>query len=91
MDKSESPRGVGIETNNQVYFGLPDIYVDVGAHIAHFFRGKQERLSVLLPFIQAGLEAGNQCCLITEAAACPMILELIGVGTIAVSGINCEA
>ena len=75
MDKSPSSSGNGSETQNQVYFGLPDVYVDVGAHIAHFFRGEQERLSVLLPFIQAGLEAGNQCCLVTEGAASPMIQE----------------
>ncbi len=75
MNKSPSSRGNGLENETQVYFGLPDIYVDVGAHIAHFFRGEEESLSVLLPFIQAGLEAGNQCCLITEGAASPMIQE----------------
>ena len=75
MDKSLSSRGSGPEIQTQVYFGLPDVYVDLGAHIAHFFRGEQERLSVLLPFTQAGLEAGNQCCLVTEAAASPMIQE----------------
>ena len=58
-----------------MYLGLPDIFVDLGTHIAHFFRGEQERLSVLLPFIQAGLEAGDQCCLVTEGAAAPMIQE----------------
>ena len=75
MSQSQSSRGNGPETQNQVYFGLPDIYVDVVAHIAHFFRGEQERLSVLLPYIQAGLEAGHLCCLVTEGAAAPMLLE----------------
>ena len=76
MQKLPSSAGNGSETQNQVYFGLPDIFVDVGAHIAHFFRGEEERLSVLLPFIQAGLEADNQCCLlVTEGAASPMIQE----------------
>ena len=76
MQNSPSSTGNGPGTQNQVYFGLPDIYVDVGAHIAHFFRGEQERLSVLLPFIQAGLEDDNQCCLlVTEGAASPMIQE----------------
>ena len=78
MNKSPSPTGNSSESPNQVYFGLPDIFVDVGAHIAHFFRGEQERLSVLLPFIQAGLEAGDQCCLVTEGAASPMIQEHLG-------------
>ncbi len=76
MSQSPSSSGSGPETRNQVYFGLPDVFVDVGAHIAHFFRGEQERLSVLLPFIQAGLEAGTQCCLlVAEGAASPMIQE----------------
>ena len=78
MNKSPSSSGDGRERKTQVYFGLPDIYVDVGAHIAHFFRGEQERLSVLLPFIQAGLEAGDQCCLVTEGAASPMIQKRLG-------------
>ena len=78
MSQLPSSTGNGPETQSQVYFGLPDIYVDVGAHIAHFFRGEQERLSVLLPFIQAGIEAGDQCCLVTESAASPMIQEHLG-------------
>lgn len=78
MQNSPSSTGNGPGTQNQVYFGLPDIFVDVGSHIAHFFRGEQERLSVLLPFIQAGLEAGDQCCLITEGSASPMIEEHLG-------------
>ena len=78
MSQSPSSRGNGHESRNQVYFGLPDIYVDIGAHIAHFLRGEQERLSVLLPFIQAGLDAGDQCCLVTESAASPMIQEHLG-------------
>ena len=75
MNKSPSSSEIGHENATQVYFGLPDIFVDVGAHIAHFFRGEEERLSVLLPFIQAGLEAGDQCCLVTEGAASPIIQE----------------
>ena len=75
MNKSPSSTEDGLENETQVYFGLPDIFVDVGAHIAHFFRGEQERLSVLLPYIQAGLEAGDQCCLVTEGAASPMFQE----------------
>ena len=78
MKNSQISTGNGSESGIQVYFGLPDIFVDVGDHIAHFFRGEEERLSVLLPFIQAGLEAGDQCCMITESAASPMIQEHLG-------------
>ena len=78
MSLSSSSTEKSPDPHNQVYFGLPDVFVDVGAHIAHFFRGEQERLSVLLPFIQAGLEAGDQCCLVTEGAASPMIQRHLG-------------
>jgi len=62
MSKSPTTTENGAESQNQVYFGLPAIFVDVGARIAHFFRGEPERLSVPLPFMQAGPETGNQCC-----------------------------
>ena len=52
---ARSPSG----TPYQVFFGLPNVYVDIGAHIAHFFRGEQERLTILIPFIKSGLEAGD--------------------------------
>ena len=59
-----------------MFFGLPGVYVDKGAHIAHFFRGEKERLAVLVPFIQAGLEAGDQCvALVTEPLASPVITD----------------
>lgn len=63
----------GNGTSARIFFGLPDVYVDKGAHIAHFFRGNEERFGVLVPFLQAGLEAGDQCILVAEASASPEI------------------
>ncbi len=60
---------------HRVFFGLSDVYVDIGAHIAYFFRGDGERLAVLAPFIQTGLESGDQCLIVTEATAASTILD----------------
>ena len=78
MSQSPSSTGNGLETQNKVFVGLPDIYVDRGAHIAHFFQGEQERTAVLAPYLRAGLEAGDQCLLVTEAAAIPVIKDHLG-------------
>ena len=66
-------------TPDQVFFGLPDLYVEKGAHIAHFLprrAGETDRPGAL---IQAGLEAGDQCCvLVTEGAVSPTIKDHLG-------------
>jgi hypothetical protein len=56
------------EPSELVFFGLPRVYVAIGSHIAHFFRGEPERMTVLGSFIKAGLEAGDLCVLITEVS-----------------------
>ena len=72
---SGKPNGNGPEARETVALGLPDVYVSVGAHIAHLFRGEEERLTVLAPFVHSGLEAGDLCLLVAEAAALPRIRE----------------
>ena len=69
------PSDSDLGTSGKVFFGLPNVFVDKGAHIAHFFRGDQERLNILAPFLQAGLESGDQCVLVAEASASPMIVD----------------
>ena len=71
---------------NQVFFGLPGVYVEEGAHIAHFFEGEAERLNILAPFIQAGLEADDQCIVVAEPSASPIIID-----TLRESGVEVEA
>lgn len=56
-------------TPGTVFLGLPGVHVAVGSHIAHFFRGEEERLDVLAPFVKAGVDAGDQCVVITEPSA----------------------
>ncbi len=75
MSSSSHPSGSDLGTSGKVFFGLTNVFVDKGAHIAHFFRGDQERLNILAPFLRAGLESGDQCILVAEAAASPIILD----------------
>lgn len=69
MSESADLKDGGAAASEAVFLGLPGVYVAVGDHIAHFFRGEQERLTILGPSIKAGLEAGDQCVVITEASA----------------------
>ncbi len=81
MSGSSHPRDSDPGNTEQVFFGLPDVYVDKGAHVAHFFQGDQERVNVLAPFLRAGLECGDQCVLVAEASASPIIADsLKGLG-----------
>ena len=73
------------QPSDQVFFGLPNVFVDKGAHVAHFFRGEGERLTVLTPYIQAGLEF-DECVLVTEASASTTIT-----GHLRESGVDVDA
>ncbi len=75
MSGSSHTGGSNAETTDRVFFGLPDVYVDKGAHVAHFFQGDQERVNILAPFLRAGLECGDQCVLVAEASASPIIAD----------------
>lgn len=74
-----------------VFFGLPGVYVPKGAHVAHFFRGEEEQLRVLGPFLHAGLEAGDQCSLIAPKSAVPGIQDgLARLGIDVESALACD-
>ena len=48
-------------TDRAVPLGFGDVSADVGDHIAHFFRGDDQRFSVLGPYIETGLRRGDRC------------------------------
>jgi hypothetical protein len=48
-------------TDRAVPLGFGDVSADVGDHIAHFFRGNDQRFSVLGPYIETGLRRGDRC------------------------------
>ena len=71
MSESTNPLAGDPRSEDLVYFGFPEVHVAKGAHIVHIFKGEEERSTVLAPFLRAGLEAGEQCLLVTEPSASP--------------------
>ncbi len=59
--------------------GFGGVEAAVGDHIAHFFRGGDQRFSVLGPYIQTGLRRGDRCVFISQpdvgAALCEWLSE----------------
>ena len=59
--------------------GFGDVSADVGDHIAHFFRGDDQRFSVLGPYIEAGLRRDDRCVFISQpsvgAALCDWLAD----------------
>lgn len=47
-------------------FGLPAVALEIGDHICGFFRGPAERDEILLPYLTAGLEAGDKCTCVVD-------------------------
>lgn len=41
--------------------GLPGVAIRAGDHVCAFYRGQEERDAVLLPYLRAGLQAGDTC------------------------------
>lgn len=48
-------------TNEPVFLGVGGLYAHVGDHIGHFYRTQEEWKALLIPFLTAGLAAGDKC------------------------------
>jgi hypothetical protein len=58
-------------------FGLPGLALRPGDHICALYSGDRQRDAVLLPFLRAGLQAGQWCCLgITEDSPSRVLTDL---------------
>jgi hypothetical protein len=49
-----------------VDFGIPGVQVAEGDHVCAFYHGLAERDDVLLPFLRAGLAAGEKCIYVID-------------------------
>ena len=61
--------------------GLPGVTITPGDHICAFYRGPQQRDSVLVPFLREGILAGDKCICVmddpdTEPVLGPLSMEL---------------
>lgn len=51
-----------------VVSGLTGVALDVGDHICAFYRGEAERDQMLVPYLRAGLRAGDKCIGVVDSA-----------------------
>ncbi len=91
MSDSTNPLAGDPRSEDIVFFGFPAVYVAEGAHIVHFFKGEEERSTVLAPFLKAGLEAGDQCLLVTEPSASPNLTDYAITDYLSELGMDLEA
>ena len=47
-------------TSGRVALGFGNLYASVGDHMGHFYQTKEEWKNILVPFLKAGLEAGDK-------------------------------
>lgn len=52
-----------------VPLGFGNVTASVGDHIAHFYKGPEQRFNVLGPYIAMGLQRGDQCAFIASPDA----------------------
>jgi hypothetical protein len=58
--------------------GIPGVVLAPGDHICGFYIGLRERDEVLLPYLRAGLQAGDKCICIVDASEPSAVLAGIG-------------
>ena len=47
--------------------GLPGVSMNIGDHICAFYRGQDERDQVIIPYLRAGLDAGDRCICVLDS------------------------
>ncbi len=52
--------------SDTIALGLPGVTLEPGDHICAFYRGAEGRDEVLLPYLRAGLEAGDKCIAVLD-------------------------
>jgi hypothetical protein len=57
-----------------VDFGIPGLEVVQGDHVCSFYHGIAERDDVLLPFLRAGLAAGDKCICVLDGSDLEAVL-----------------
>jgi MEDS: MEthanogen/methylotroph, DcmR Sensory domain len=51
-----------------VDIGVPDLAIFPGDHLCAVYRGVEQRDKILLPFLEAGLRAGDKCICVVDTA-----------------------
>jgi hypothetical protein len=60
---------------HQTELGLPGITLEPGDHICAMYMGEQERHDIVMPFLRAGLAAGDKCICVLDPAHHPAVRD----------------
>jgi hypothetical protein len=67
-----------VSLDHTIDFGLPGVRIEPGDHICAFYVSERERDEVLLPYLRAGLRAGDKCICVVDATDPSTVLASIG-------------
>jgi hypothetical protein len=59
-------------------FGLAGVDLEAGDHLCAMYMGQQERDEIVLPYLRAGLRAGDKCLCIIDSSPLGELLASIG-------------
>src|ERR1700749_4656316 len=65
---------------NRVGLGIGGLEAEPGDHICGVFSGERERGQGVIPFLQAGLAAGDKCICVVDATSPEEIVATLGPG-----------
>jgi hypothetical protein len=87
MSTSEhTPTSSTHTATDDIPLGFGGVGAAVGDHIAHFFRGDEQRFSVLGPYIETGLRRGDRCVFISRPAVGEQLCEWLSARDVDVAG-----
>jgi len=80
MTAQNLPRSADTEANadteaKTVPLGFGNVTAAIGDHIAHFYKGSDQRFSVLGPYVATGLRRGDRCAFISSPAAADQLRD----------------
>ena len=59
-------------------FGVPGVLLEPGDHICALYVNQAERDQIMLPFLRAGLRAGDKCFCVVDSSPTSQVLEGLG-------------
>src|SRR5260370_26190186 len=63
---------------NKLEFGVPGVPLESGDHICALYVSQAERDQIMLPFLRAGLRAGDKCFCVVDSSPTSQVLEDLG-------------
>ena len=57
----ESHKEDAVKEGHPVPLGFGELTVSTGDHVGHFYSSREEWKNILVPFLKAGIEAGDKC------------------------------